>query len=416
MINYKTYSLDNGLQVIYNEDKSTPLVAVNLLYKVGAKHEKENATGFAHLFEHLMFSGSRNCADFDTQIENMCGESNAFTNNDYTNFYLVLPSVFLSEALHIEADRMANLILSEQKLNVQKNVVIEEFNQRYLNQPYGDLWQKIRVLCYEHHPYKWQTIGKDISHIANADLQQAKDFYAAFYMPSNAILSISGNVSFEQTKLLCQETFGNLKYTTPKAVSYEAEPIWKESKTMSVKAAVPTNVIVIAFQMPCRSDRDYYTYDLISDILSSGKSSRMYNSLVVKQKLFTEINAYISGDDDQGLFVVMGKYHDNVPIKEGEKAIWQELKAMAEGSMSDMELQKVKNKNESTATFSNLKALDRAMNLAYFAHLNDLELINTERNHYNAITQEQIKTTASTMFNHGKSRTLYYCNLQTDVN
>ncbi|MDR0790242.1 MAG: insulinase family protein [Bacteroidales bacterium] len=405
MINYNTFTLDNGLQVVINKDVSTPLVAVNLLYKAGAKHENEDMTGLAHLFEHLMFGGSERFPVYDAVVENMCGESNAFTNNDFTNYYLVVPTPYLSKALEIEADRMRNLILTQQKLDIQKNVVIEEFKQRYLNQPYGDLWQKIRVLTYEKHPYKWQTIGKDISHIEQVTLQQANDFYNRFYAPSNAILTISGNVEQNTIKEFEKLTASSNSLTS---LSPLKEPQWQTGKSLTAKADVPVSVIVLAFQMCNRTDKDYYVYDLLSDLFSSGKSSRLYNALVVNKRLFTEINACITGDDDEGLFIIVGKYQDNVTIEQGEEAIWDELHSFTQSDIDDKELQKVKNKNEANHTFSNMKALDKAMNLAYFAHLGDVELINREMDLYNAVTASQIRALADRMFNNSPCRTLYY--------
>ncbi|MDR1725283.1 MAG: insulinase family protein [Bacteroidales bacterium] len=408
MINYETFTLDNGLKVIVNHDKSTPLVAVNILYNAGAKNENENKTGLAHLFEHLMFGGSKNYPQYDAAVENMCGESNAFTNNDYTNYYLLVPSNCLEYALKIEADRMKNLTLTKKKLNVQKNVVIEEFKQRYLNQPYGDLWQKIRYLTYENHPYKWQTIGKDISHIEQITLEDVRAFYNKFYSTSNAILSISGNLNDKlEIYTLLNKIFLIPNNSVVQREKFHVEK-WKKNKTETIIADVPVSLIVIAFQMCNRIDSEYYTYDLLSDIFSNGKSSRLYNSLVVEKQLFTEINACITGDEDEGLFIIMGKYQNNVSIEKGENAIWHELNLFIESNISDNELQKVKNKNESNLTFSNLKALDKAMNLAYFTHIGDTERINKEMDLYNAVTAQKIKDIAKKMFSKNNVCTLYY--------
>jgi predicted Zn-dependent peptidase len=407
MIDYNSFTLDNGLQVVVNKDVSTPLVAVNLLYNVGAKHENEDRTGLAHLFEHLMFGGSEHFPVFDAIVENMCGESNAFTNNDFTNFHLVVPTTSIDKALELEADRMRGLTLTQEKLDIQKNVVIEEFKQRYLNQPYGDLWQKIRSLTYEIHPYKWQTIGKDISHIEQVTLAEANDFYNRFYSPSNAILTISGNVEREAIMMKeFEKLIPSPNLSTPSKPL--TEPQWQAGKSLTIKADVPVSIIVLAFQMCSRRDKDYYLYDLLSDLFSGGKSSILYNSLVVNKRLFTEINACITGDDDEGLFIIMGKYQDGVSVEQGEEAIWNELLSFTQSEVADNELQKVKNKNEAANTFSNMKALDKAMNLAYFAHLGNVDLINEEANHYNAITPCQIGRLADKMFNHSPCRTLYY--------
>lgn len=408
MIQFDSFTLNNGLTVIVNQDDKTPLVAVNLLYKVGAKNEDPQATGFAHLFEHLMFSGSKNFQSYDEAIQMMGGESNAFTNNDFTNYYLTLPADFLPYALDLEADRMQNLNINAQSLEVQRNVVIEEFKQRYINQPYGDLWAEIRRLAYKVHPYKWQTIGSDISHIENASLEQVRSFYDNFYQPSNAILSISGNVSLNSVKEEVERAFGNMEYKRTIFPVYSMEPQQKDNRLIKVYRDVPSDVICIIFPMSCRKDRQYFIQDLLSDVLSNGKSSRMYQSLVVEKKLFTEINAFISGDDDAGLFIVMGKYCDGISLEQGEEAIWHELKSVCENPVSEQELRKMKNKNEASATFSNMKILDKAMNLAYYAHLGEPDRINKEREFYNSVTIRDLQQAAEQMFHLDCHSVLYY--------
>lgn len=408
MIQFDSFTLNNGLKVIVNRDNKTPLVAVNLLYKVGAKNEDSQATGFAHLFEHLMFSGSKNFQSYDQACQMMGGESNAFTNNDFTNYYLTLPADFLPYALDLEADRMQNLNINAQSLEVQRNVVIEEFKQRYINQPYGDLWAEIRRLAYKVHPYKWQTIGSDISHIENASLEQVRSFYDNFYQPSNAILSISGNVSLNSVKEEVERTFGKMEYKRTIFPAYSMEPQQKDNRRIKVFRDVPSNVICIIFPMSRRKDRQYFVQDLLSDVLSNGKSSRMYQGLVVEQKLFTEINAFISGDDDAGLFIVMGKYCDGISLEQGEEAIWHELKSVCENPVSEQELRKMKNKNEASATFSNMKILDKAMNLAYYAYLGELDRINKEREFYNSVTIRDLQQAAEQMFHLDCHSVLYY--------
>lgn len=408
MIQFETFTLDNGLQIIVNQDNKTPLVAVNLLYNVGAKNEQPSATGFAHLFEHLMFSGSKNFSSYDDATQMMGGESNAFTNNDFTNYYLTLPSDFLGYALDLEADRMQFLNINQKSLDVQRKVVVEEFKQRYINQPYGDLWKEIRELAYQTHPYRWQTIGMDISHIENADLEQVRTFYDNYYQTSNAILALSGNVSLEKAKAEVERAFGNIAFKQVVFTPYEQEAEQTEIRQKTVYRDVPSNVICLIFPMSDRRSKAYYAQDLLSDVLSNGKSSRMYTKLVVEQKMFTEINAFISGDDDAGVFIVMGKYCDGVSIQEGEDAIWQELKSICKDPITEQELQKMKNKNEASATFSNMKILDKAMNLAYFAHLDNTNLINEERKIYNDVTIATLQQTATQMFLENKYSKLYY--------
>lgn len=409
MIKFETFTLDNGLQVVFNQDKTTSLVAVNLLYNIGAKHEEDDATGFAHLFEHLMFSGSKNFENYDQIVERLGGESNAFTNNDITNYYLSVPNMYLQYALDLEADRMQNLNLNNKSLEVQKNVVIEEFKQRYINQPYGDLWKHIRELAFTVHPYQHQTIGKCIEHIENVTLETAKQFYENYYTPSNAVLAISGNVELNDLKSMIEASFGKIPATKTVKKTYPNEPKQTENREKTVKADVPANLICIIFQMGGRLSEDYYKYDLISDVLSNGKSTRLYNSLVVNQQLFTEVNAFITGEDDCGLFVVTGKYRDGVDIKQGEEAIWQELKAMKENMITENELQKMKNKNDANATFGNIKVLDKAMNLAYFAHLDGkTHLINEERELYNSVSLKDLQMLANDLFTNTYYSTLYY--------
>ena len=361
-----------------------------------------------------MFSGSKNFQSYDEAIQMMGGESNAFTNNDFTNYYLTLPADFLPHALDLEADRMQNLNINVQSLEVQRNVVIEEFKQRYINQPYGDLWAEIRRLAYKVHPYKWQTIGSDISHIENASLEQVRSFYDNFYQPSNAILSISGNVSLNSVKEEVERTFGKMEYKRTIFPAYSMEPQQKDNRRIKVFRDVPSNVICIIFPMSRRKDRQYFVQDLLSDVLSNGKSSRMYQSLVVEKKLFTEINAFISGDDDAGLFIVMGKYCDGISLEQGEEAIWHELKSVCENPVSEQELRKMKNKNEASATFSNMKILDKAMNLAYYAHLGEPDRINKEREFYNSVTIRDLQQAAEQMFHLDCHSVLYYLKNERD--
>lgn len=407
MITFKEKTLENGLRVVINPDNTTELVAINLLYKVGAKNEDEQHTGFAHLFEHLMFSGSKNFPDFDNLINSIGGESNAFTNNDYTNYYVSVPSIYLETILTIEADRMRNLLIDEQHLSVQKKVVIEEFKQRYLNQPYGDLYKEMRELSYKVHPYKWQTIGKDISHIESATLDIVREFYNTYYQPNNAVLTISGNVKEEEAFALVEKIF-SFPSTGEKTISYFQEPLQTQNREKTVYRDVPSNIIMITFPMSSRREKEFYTFDLISDVLSNGKSSRMYNSLVLEKQVFTAIDAVVSADDDKGLFIVLGKYADGIDIKQGEELIWQELENLIKNPPTEREFQKVKNKNLSTSTFANLRILDKAMNLAYYEHLGMLNNINNDKENYKQVTIQNLVDLAKKTFFDNKHNTLYY--------
>ncbi len=408
MVDYKEYTLDNGLRLIVNEDKNTELVAVNILYKVGAKNEEENHTGFAHLMEHLMFSGSENYRDFDSLINSIGGESNAFTNNDITNFYVSVPCLYLETILKIEADRMQNLIIDQEHLSVQQRVVIEEFKQRYLNQPYGDLYKEIRELSYKVHPYKWQTIGKDISHIETATTDIVKDFYDKYYQPNNAVLSIAGNVKSEEVYETVKRIFSFPSGNTKIENNIPAEPLQKENREKTVYRDVPSNLIMITFPMSSRKEKDFYCFDLLSDLLSNGTSSRMYNYLVQEKKAFTSVDAVVSADDDRGMFIVLGKYADDTSIKAGEDLIWESLKDICENEATDKEFQKVKNKNLVNAEFNNIKVLDKAINLAYYEHLDMLEYINKDREEYDSVKKEDVINIARQTFFVNKHNTLYY--------
>ncbi|MFA6367220.1 MAG: pitrilysin family protein [Bacteroidales bacterium] len=408
MIHYDKFTLDNGLRVIVHKDASTPLVAINLLYCVGAKDENEEKTGFAHLFEHLMFGGSENYPDFDGIVEESGGESNAFTCNDYTNFYQTLPVSELEMGLRLESDRMQNLIMSQKSLDTQKNVVIEEYKQRYLNQPYGDVWLLLRELSYTVHPYKWSTIGKDISHIENATLNDVKQFFHTFYVPNNAVLCVAGNVETEKVKELCKKHFGHIQKGEDIIRKNTKEPLQTKARELKVSRNVPQKAIYITYPMASRLEKEYYAYDLLSDILSSGRSSRLYNRLVKERELFTEVNAFISGDVENGLFILTGKYRDNISMEEGKNALIDELHKIAYETIDEVEFQKVKNKFESTMTFSQIKALERAMNLCYFEYLGDIDHINKEVDCYQELTIDFIQKVARETFVDEKSNTLYY--------
>ena len=408
MINYSFHTLKNGLKIILHKDLSTALVSVNMLYSVGAKDENSDKTGFAHLFEHLMFSGSKNYKDFDAIVEESAGESNAFTNNDYTDYYITLPSTHLETALMLESDRMHNLNISQKSLDVQKNVVIEEFKQRYLNQPYGDVWMLIRELSYKTHPYQWSTIGKDISHIENASLEDVKSFYNKYYCPNNAILCIAGNFDKKEAMQLCEKYFGRVEKGNEIVRERIKEPVQTQKRELRVKRNVPQSAIYISFPMASRLENEYYAFDLLSDILSNGRSSRLYNRLVKEEKLFTEVNAFITGDVEEGLFVLTGKYADNVNLEEGKDALMRELHKISNEEIDAQEFQKVKNKFESTMAFSQIKNIDIAMNLCYFEHLGNIEQINNEVNSYQNLTVEYVQQVAKKSFKEEKSNILYY--------
>lgn len=412
MIVFDKFILDNGLKVLVHKDESTPIVAVNILYNVGARDENPEKTGFAHLFEHLMFGGSKNIPVFDQPLENVGGENNAFTNNDITNYYLSIPKQNLETAFWLESDRMNELAFSEKSLEVQRNVVIEEFKQRYLNQPYGDVWLLLRPLAYTIHPYKWSTIGKEISHIENAGIQDVKEFFLKYYRPNNAILVIAGNVETEEIKILCKKWFANIPSGIENKRNLPEEPEQSEERILTVERDVPYDAIYKTYHICKRTDNEYYTFDLISDILSNGKSSRFNQELVKKQKLFSEVNAYLTGDIDNGLCVVSGKLHKGITMQDAENGIDAELEKLKSKLIEDSELQKLKNKVESVTVISQIKAIDKAMNLAYYELLGNANLINTEINNYNKVTIEDVKLLANKIFVKENCSKLYYYSIK----
>jgi len=408
MIKFDRFTLDNGLKVIVHKDDSTTIVAVNILYNVGARDENPNKTGFAHLFEHLMFEGSINIPSYDNPLQLAGGENNAFTTNDITNYYITLPKENIETAFWLESDRMLGLDFSKEKLNVQKNVVVEEFNQRYLNQPYGDVFLLLRPLAYQNHPYQWATIGKNISHIKEANLQDVTDFFNKHYAPNNAILSISGNVETEEIKALSEKWFGPIERKEIIKRDLPKEPIQNKARNLTVEQDVPFDAIYKAFHMSSKQNKNYYTSDLISDLLSNGKSSRLYQSLVKKQKLFSEINAYITGDIDEGLFIVSGKLIKNIKMQDAENAIEIEINKLITEEINEVELEKVKNKFESVYQFGQISTLNKATDLAYYELLGDANKINQEIENYRNVTIEDVKTLAKQMFTKNNSSTLYY--------
>ncbi|MFO7843527.1 MAG: pitrilysin family protein [Bacteroidales bacterium] len=408
MITFEKFTLENGLKVIVHQDTSTPIVAFNLLYNVGSRDEMPNKTGFAHLFEHLMFEGSLNIRSFDTALQMAGGENNAFTNNDITNYYITLPKENIETAFWLESDRMFSLDFSEKKLSIQKNVVIEEYNQRYLNQPYGDASLLLRPLAYKVHPYQWPTIGKDISHIKNADLQDVKDFFMHHYAPNNAILSVAGNVTTDEIKTLAKKWFGTIEKREISKPEIPKEPQQREPRFMRVERDVPFDAIYKAYHMSAKNHPDYYVADLISDILSNGKSARLYQKLIKEKQLFSDINAYITGDMDEGLFMVAGKLMKGVSIDEGEQAIEHELKKLIKNTIDDSEIEKVKNKYESVFQFAHISALNKAMDLAYQELLGDAERINHDVKKFRAVTRQDIQRVAKNLFHPNNSSTLHY--------
>ena len=408
MVEFQRFTLANGLRVLVHEDDTTPMAVLNILYDVGARDEEEGKTGFAHLFEHLMFGGSVNIPSYDEPLQRVGGENNAFTSNDITNYYITLPSVNLETAFWLESDRMLSLAFSEKSLETQRSVVCEEFKQRYLNQPYGDVWLKLRPLAYKAHPYRWATIGQDLKQIEDARMEDVKAFFKKHYNPQNAIMVVGGNVKAEEVQLLAEKWFGTIPSGEKYLRSLPAEPLQTEARTETVVADVPLNALYISFPMPARSSVDYQAYDLLSDVLSQGQSSRLYNSLLKEQQLFSDIHAYLTSSLDEGLFIIEGKLVEGVAMETAEAAVWAELRKIAEEPVTEDELTKVKNKSESIIVFGEMSLLDKAMNLAYYELLGDAHALNSEIDKYLAVTADAILNVAQQTFLKEKSSTLYY--------
>lgn len=408
MITYDKTTLSNGLTVIANRDKASRMAAVNLLYKVGARNEDPSRTGLAHLFEHLMFRGTHQVPDFDTPVQMACGENNAFTNNDYTDFYITLPCDNIETALWLESDRMTGLNLSEEACQIEKRVVIEEFRQRYLNQPYGDLNMLLRSMVYKKHPYRWATIGIAPEHIEQATIDEIRGFYARFYHPSNAILSVSGDFPSDKIFSLAEKWFGEIADTAQAIDAIPQEPAQIEARRLEVERDVPATTIVIAFHMGNRLSHDFFLGDMTSDLLAGGDSARLYERLIKRNRLFASVNAYISGDVDCGMFVFTGQLLPTTTEAEAEAAFWEEIDKLKSGEISDYELEKVKNKFEANTLFGELNVMNKAMNLGYYEMIGDLGLINREVDIYRSLAREEVADFSQRIFRTENSSTLIY--------
>jgi predicted Zn-dependent peptidase len=408
MIKFEKFTLSNGLRVIVHKDKTTPIVAFNILYDVGARDEDKDRTGFAHLFEHLMFGGSKNIKDYDKVLQNAGGENNAFTNNDHTNYYITVPKQNLETAFFLESDRMLELAFHKKSLDVQRNVVSEEFRQSYLNQPYGDVSLFLRPLAFKEHPYQWSTIGKSINHITEASLDEVKNFFYRFYAPNNAILVISGNVETSAMEKLCIKWFGDIPKRNVPVRNLPVEPLQIEKRELTLEREVQADAIYMAYHMCGRMDKDYFATDLISDLLSNGRSSLFNLNLIKGKQLFSELDAYIHGSYHPGLFLINGKMYPQVSFEEAEKSVKSELLKLINGDFSDRELQKVKNKSLSTQKFSRIGSLNIAMELAYFEWLGDANFINETENQYESVTKENVVAVAKKMFTDTNLSCVYY--------
>jgi len=408
MISFEKFTLENGLRVLVHEDNSTPMAVVNVLYDVGAKDENPEKTGFAHLFEHLMFGGSINIPVYDEPLQVAGGENNAYTTNDLTNYYCQLPSENIETAFWLESDRMLSLAFGKKSLEVQRKVVCEEFKEHYINKPYGDVWHKLRTLVYTTHPYKWMTIGASLKHVEDATLADVKAFFKKHYNPSNAILTVAGNVNVAQVKELAEKWFGTIPAGEKYNRNLPVEPKQTAPRTLEVKADVPLNALYKCWHIYPRTDDRYYTADLITDILSGGGSSRLYQSLVKEQQLFSNIECYHMGSTDAGLLVIEGKLVKGIDIKKAEQAINEEIKKIQATGVTVTELEKVKNKTESALAFEDMSVMNRASSIAMYELLGDADLMNSELEKYRAVTAENILAETRIIFDENNCSTMYY--------
>jgi len=408
MIAYDRFELANGLRVLVHEDASTPMVVVNVLYDVGARDEDPKKTGFAHLFEHLMFGGSINIEDFETPLQLAGGENNAYTTNDFTNYYIQLPAENIETAFWLESDRMLSLAFSEKSLEVQRKVVMEEFKEHYINKPYGDVWFKLRELVYQQHPYRWMTIGSNLGHIENARLEDVRNFFFKYYRPANAILVVAGKVTTAQARELAKKWFGDI----PSGVKYDRqlpqEPKQREARKLVVKAPVPLDALYKAYPMAARTEPGYYVADLLTEVLGGGASSRLHQSLIKEKKLFSQIECYHTGSNDPGLVVIEGKLIKGISMEEADQAVEEELTKLKAAPISDKELAKVKNKTESAIVFEDMSVMNRANSLAIYELLGDVDMMNTELQKYQAVTAEEMLEASRQIFDPLNSNTLYY--------
>jgi zinc protease len=408
MISFEQFTLANGLQVIVQEDQATTMAVVDVIYNVGSRDEDENLTGFAHLFEHLMFGGSENIPSFDTPLQKVGGENNAFTTPDLTNYYISVPAQNIETAFWLESDRMKQLAFNAQSLETQRKVVIEEFKQRYLNQPYGDVWLKFRPLIYQKHPYRWPTIGAGIQHIEEAKMEDVKAFFKKHYVPSNAVLVVAGRVKLKEVKALAEKWFGPIDGGVKPVRHLPQEPVQTENRQMEIVADVPANRIYKAYPVVGRYEPGYHAIDLMTDLLGRGESSYLYEHLVQKQRLFDSIGTYQTSSIDPGLLIIQGQVSEEVEIEKAEAALEKALKDFASSKITDKELQMVKNQSEASLVFGEVEVLNRAMNLAMAANAGDANLVNTEADKIAEVQKEELEKWAQRLFLEGKSNTLYY--------
>jgi predicted Zn-dependent peptidase len=408
MLKFEKFTLANGLRVIVHEDHATPMAAMNILYDVGARDEEASRTGFAHLFEHLMFGGSVNIEEYDEPLQMAGGENNAYTTNDITNYHIQLPVQNLETAFWLESDRMLSLAFSEKSLETQRKVVCEEFKEHYLNKPYGDAWHQLRLLAYKTHPYQWPTIGKDLKQIEEATLNDVRAFFQKHYCPVNAIMCVAGNVTTAQVEALAKKWFENIPAGEKYVRQLPAEPVQEHPRVQMVYADVPLDALYKAWHISQRMKPEYYATDLITEVMGNGYSSRLYQRLVKEEQLFSNIACYHTGSLDPGLLVIEGKVREGVSMETADEGINKEIAKLLEGGITGQELQKAKNKIEAMISFEDMSLLSRANNLAFYELLGDADLINGELGRYQAVTADYLLETAKRIFNPGNCNTLFY--------
>lgn len=411
MIDFTSFTLENGLSVYVHPDRSSSIAVLNILYKVGSRNESEDKTGFAHLFEHLMFGGSKNIANYDEPLQRVGGDNNAFTTTDFTNYYLTLPASNIETGFWLESDRMMSLSFDPKVLEVQRKVVIEEFKQRYLNQPYGDVWHELRKLAFTTHPYKWPVIGRELSHIEQATMDDVKGFFHEFYQPANAILTVAGNIDPDEVHKLSEKWFGPIAPTRDINNTIPKEPIQTSFRSKFVKADVPQDAIFMAFHMPGKFDPGFASADLLSDILGRGNSSRLYKDLVLDKQIFTTVSSHVLGSVDPGLLVIQGKINAGVSYHEAEECINRKIENLLNEGISPEELTKVKNKAISTLEFGQVEDLERAMAISFAAAFNSPDFVNREAGIIENITLEEVELVAKDLLSEDNQSTLFYGNL-----
>lgn len=408
MIHFDRFELANGLRVLVHPDDSTPMAVMNIMYDVGARDENPEQTGFAHLFEHLMFGGSINIPEYDEPLQMAGGENNAYTTNDLTNYYIQLPAENLETAFWLESDRMLSLAFSEKSLDVQRKVVCEEFKEHYINRPYGDVWHNLRKLAYTQHPYRWMTIGEKLSHVEDARLEDVRNFFFKHYTPCNAIMVVAGAVETEQVRTLAEKWFGNIPAGLKYDRSLPVEPVQTEERRQTIEAAVPLDAFYKCWHMADRLSDGYYAADLITEILGSGGSSRLFQKLVKERSLFSQIECHHTGSVHPGLVVIEGKLVRGISLEDAEAAVDAEIALLLANGLTDNELQKAKNKTESLMAFEDMSIMNRANSLAFYELLGDAGLMNRELDKYQAVTAEALMAEARQIFRKENSSVLYY--------